>query len=647
MTTNNAEKLGPAERIIQQLLAYTDHLYHGRPGIVTTDARQTVGVRWEPVTHKVEGNDKVVYRITKVGKKQVKTRAGVLRADGKVVEGATVVGEFREAGIFPEVATWMYKQVAEVYKLDNEFAARWASFAFTQEHKDLKVVLAAFMLVQARKGDAVVDGGKVAFYDEDYRDIGEAMMLTHRKDGKDLNPKLLLRIYDVLNIAGVATVNRELGFGNSARRPFLGRWTKVAEKWLQFREQNPKVLDGLVKAGFKQTVMDLSRRVGYKPETKKFFEALRWKQSQAKDGRRDIMIGEGIAVAESWDNLTEVQICEKIVADKPNWKRVVGLLPAKVGVTRAIMTAAVESGSLSSKDLIILTPTLEELGLLTVEPVKTKWEKAIKGADDMRAANIAMNVKSVVVKEKLQEAADNAVVKAVAEVTKNLRIYFMIDISGSMQGAIEAAKQYIGKFLQGFPQDRIHVATFNTTGKVIEIKHASQAGVENAFKGINASGGTDYGAGVRALQKFKPKADEDVLFIFVGDEEAPEFDVAVTQSGLNPLAFGFLKCVANSGGAGWRAANYGTDRNVAVRNTAARLNIPCFMIEEATFADPYAIPRTIRALVAATPVRTVASTVVTPRVTLVGQILNTPLLAKPAWAVVARVLPNAVPVVAV
>ena len=79
---------------------------------------------------------------------------------------------------------------------------------------------------------------------------------------------------------------------------------------------------------------------------------------------------------------------------------------------------------------------------------------------------------------------------------------------------------HIAKFVQGFPTEQLHVAVFNTQGRVVQIKHASAAGVENAFKGINADGGTDYGSGVRALQGFKPKADEDVLFIFVGDEEA-------------------------------------------------------------------------------------------------------------------------------
>ncbi len=59
---NNRENLGPAERIINSLLTYTDH--HNRPGVVVKDARFAVGVRWDPVTHKVENDEKVVYRLT-------------------------------------------------------------------------------------------------------------------------------------------------------------------------------------------------------------------------------------------------------------------------------------------------------------------------------------------------------------------------------------------------------------------------------------------------------------------------------------------------------------------------------------------------------------------------------------------------------
>lgn len=629
---DNKENLGPAETIIQSLLAYSDHMVHNRPGVVVPDARSTVGVRWDPVTHK-EGEDglKHVFRITRQGKKNIRTEIGVMNGDNTVRNGRDEVGLYRKSGLFPEVALWFYRQVAEVWKLDNEFAARWASYAFRQEHRDLKVVLAAFLLVQSRKGDPVIDGGEHLFDDEDYRDVGEAMVLLQEK-GKDLNPKLLLRIHEVLSLPEIAAINRELGFGKSAKHAFLGRWPKAVEKWLRYREENPKMLEGLVKAGFRTTVMTLARRVGYKPTSDKFFEILRWKQKQAGDGRRDMAIGKAVEAAESWDGMGEQEICELIERTKPGWKRIVGLLPKKVGVTRAVMAAAIEAGSLSDKDLIILTPTMEDLGLLKVQEIKERLTAAIARADDMRAANIARNVRSKELREEMEDGADQVAKKVVEEAIRGLFVYFLIDISGSMQGALEAAKPLIAKFLQSFPPEKVRVAVFNTAGREVTIKHASTKGVEAAFRGIHAGGGTDYGAGVRALSKYKPAADEDALFVFIGDEEARPFQDHVVNSGLNPVAFAFLKTVAFGGAAGWRARHYGADRNVAVRETANRLGVPCVMLDDRTFDDPYAIPRTLRNLIAATPVGEATAGRVRPRVTLVDQILQTELLQKPAWA---------------
>lgn len=635
-----AENLGPAEHILRSILTYTDHMVHNRPGMVTTDARTNIGLRWEPVTHKVENDKKVVYKLTKVGKKTNKMRVGVLGDDKKIrTDAGQALGEYREPGLFPEVAFWMYTQVAEVWKLDNEFAARWASYSYRQEHRDIKAVMAAFMLVQSRKGDPVMDGGKIAFHDEDYRDVGEAMcLLIDKNRGKradkedfDFDPKALLRVYEVLTLPKIAQLNRDLGFGHSARKPFLGRWPKAVEKFLRYREENPKMLEGLIKKGWRTSLMRLAQLIGYKPSTPKFFELLRWKQVQTDDGRRSILIGADVAAAESWEGLTEEQVCERITKQRLDWKRVTGLLPKNIGITRAVVAAAVESGAFSDKDMIIFTPTLEELNLLDVPTIKARWEKASKAATDTRAANIARNVQSKALKEKLQDTADTAVKAAVEEVTKNLRIYFIVDISGSMEGAIELAKEYVAKFLQGFPPNRLHVSVFNTQGREVEIKHASKAGVENAFKGIKAGGGTHYGTGVKILQHKRPQEDEDVLMIFVGDEEATTFEADVIASGLKPVAFGLLKILPNKGAAGWRANQYGVDKNEAVRGTAAKLGIPCFMIQEETFADPYAIPRTIRALVAATPVgqRPQAAA---PRHTLVEQILKTELLVKPDWA---------------
>ena len=633
MTNNRSENLGPAERIIQTILTYNDHVYHGRPGMVLKDPTTAVGVRWIPVTHKMENGEKVVYQLSKVGRKTNRVKVGVCQMNGQIKSPTgTIVGEYRAAGLFPEVAVWLYKQVAEVWKLDNEFAARWASYVYGQEHRDLKVILAAFMLCQSRKGDPVMDNGKIVFYDDDFRDVGEAMMLLQTKDGKnDLNAKLLMRIKELLALPGVAAVNRELGFGKSARNPFFGRWQKAAEKWLAYREENPRLLEGLVKAGFRTTVMDLARNIGYKPDSTKFFEYLRWKQKQAKDGRRVLAIGQEVAKAESWVGLTEKEICERIVSQKIGFKRIVGMIPKEIGMTKAIVAAAIEVGSLSDKDLIIFTPTLEELGMMEIPDIKARWEKALKAADDMRAANIALRVKSTAAKEALNEASDKALQNAVAESMKGIRIYFMVDISGSMEGAIVQAKEYLAKLLQGFPPEKIHISCFNTVGKELFLKSPNSIGVTNIFSGIRAGGGTDYSSGIRALQHHKPSEDEDVIFIFVGDEEAQPFANGVRASGLNPMAIGFLKTVATTGSAAYRVMQ-GYNAS-AVRDTAAELQIPLFTIDERIFSDPYNIPRTIRQIMLNTPInRTVVRNTSAPRITLIDTILQTQLLKKPAWA---------------
>jgi len=618
------ETLGPAEKVINTLINYSGHAVHNRPGFVSTDASSVVGVKWQYCTHKVEDGKKVVYLVTK-GKANQKV--GQLWEDGTVrSDDRRKLGRYQKPGIFPEVATWMYQQVADVWALDNEFAARWASFAYPQEHKDLKVILAAFMLVQSRKGDPIRDEDET-FLDEDFREVGEAMCLHIRKDRRHLDAKLLMRIHDVLCLDGIAKINRELGFGRSARKPFLGRWSKVVRQWLKHREDNLPLLEGLAKAGFKKTVIKLAKCSGYKPSTSKFYEILGWTQKQADDGRRTIGIGEDFSKEDSWEGLTEEQVCEKIIQGKPSFKLLTGRLPKNMGLTRAIMAAAIEAKSVSDKDLIILTPTLEELGLLKVQDIRQRWETATKQAEDQRAANLARNVKSKELKEQLENAADAAAQKAVEEEVKGIEPYFFVDVSSSMGPAIEAAKQYVEKFVGSFPLDKIHVAIFNTVGREIAIKKASSAGVRQAFFGIRAGGGTSYAAGVKALSKIKPADGTDAIFIFIGDEEdfggPTQLVNAVQTSGINPTAFGLLR-LGNSG-------------YHVVQEAAAALNIPCFRVDEEVFKDPYAIPRTVRALIAATPVGQVTGGVpkAAPRVSLVEQILNTEILRKPAWAIAA------------
>ncbi|MBU0554066.1 VWA domain-containing protein [Myxococcota bacterium] len=619
------EALGPAERLLKILSNFTDHLVHHRPGLITPDPNSPIGVKWAPAAWKEKDGKRIVSTKGRGGRV-----IGVLGEDGvHVYSEGKAVGALRPAGkVFPEVAAYLYKQIAEIYQMDNELAARFASWAFAREHRDLKVVLAAFMLVQERKGDPIVEDGEVLFNDEDYREVGEAICLVRAKH--DLNPKLLLRVAEVLELPEIAAINRELGFGQSTRSPAMGRYRKTVRRWLAYREDNPKMLEGLVRAGFKETVKALARKVGYRPKSARFFEVLRWKQKQAQDGRRRLAIGAAVAEAERWDDLDERAICERIIKTKPNYKRVVGLLPVEIGLTRAVMAACVEAGSLSDADLIILTPTLEELDLLKVPSVEQRWKKALSKAQDRRAANVARNVKSQGAREQLRDAADVATAKTMSAVTEHLRVYVMVDKSSSMQGALEKAKAYLTQLLVAFPLERLHVSVFNTLGKELKIRAAKGVAVEHAFKGHAAGGGTSYDAGVTALRHHKPKPGEDALFIFVGDEEdfsgyKPLYK-AVVDSGIAPVAFGLLKITSNG-----KENNYHV-----VTETAQALNIPCFPISEEMFhGDPYAAPRILRDLIASTPVGGGVAPSSASAPPLLQEILNTELLTAPAWVKVA------------
>ncbi len=645
------ENLGPAERIIETVLAVgqrgeSDHMVHNRPGMVSPDPSSPTGIRWTFTKWRLENGVKVAYRQDRGPTRRIKgkmiettspVRIGTVLEDNTIrADNGARLGEYRPGGIVPEVAVWIYRQIAAVYGLDHEFAAKWASYAFMQNHTDMKVALAAFMLVQARKGDPVMDNGKEQFRDLDFRDVGEAMLLQNIKDSKGkeihLDAKHLLRVWELLKLPQIAQVNRELGFSTSARRPQLGRWERAVRKWLDYRQHNPKLLKGLVKSGQRTAVMQLAEFSKFKPETAAFFNTLRWKQNQADDGRRQVMDGK-VQDAESWDVLTEEAICQKISREKPSFKVISTLVPTKLGITPAIMAAAIQAGCLSDKDLILATPTIEELGLLRHPDTKARWDAAMKKQDDMRAMNVAKRVQSKEAKEKLQEAAETALKEQVAEVIRGLRVYFIVDISGSMEGAIDAAKEAIKKCLPAFPLDQLHVSVFNTSGREVQIRFASAAGVENAFKGISAGGGTDYGQGIWILQNHKPKPEEDALFIFVGDEGHAQanFVASVQQSGISPVAFGLIPFVS---------PRYG--RSDRVRNTAQLLGIPCFEIDERVFADPYAIPRTIRNLIASTPVGQGMRAAPAPaRVSLVDTILKTDLLQKPQWAMPVVSAPSA------
>jgi len=578
--TIRQEDRGAAERLLDLVLGSGAHLWHNRPGV-------DVGGVWRPATRRQRD-------------------AG----------GARVA-----PGLFVPAALDLYRKLLDINALDPELMAHFASYALVEtEWRDLKIACAALMLVQPKSGQPVRElDGSVAFLDDDYREIGEAMILRYEKGSKRMmSPKAVLRVGELLDVPQIAALNREAGFADpAAGKPPLGRWPKAAREWLAYREANLPLLEGLVKAGYKETIKKLARRVGYKPASERFFEVLGWPQKQASGGHRRLGL-EGLRLQkrERFDGLDETAICERIVTERLTFKDVMGRLPRGMTLTPAIMAALLPS--LSDADLRILTPTLESLGLLADPDVRTRWEHALQSATDQRALNIARRVQGRELRERLEEAADAAARRAVAEAVadEELEVMFLVDTSGSMEGAIEASKEALSRILAGFTPERLHVAVFNTVGKVVRPKAPTRAGVQHMLKDVKAGGGTTYFAALQAFSRegIAIPPDRKLILIAVGDEAGEQgraFADAMSQYGFVPAAIALILSVSTS-----------FTRGSTVRDAAQILQVPFSEVSVDQFEDPYQVTRVLKTLLEAPPLP--------GRTAWLEKVLATPLLTKPA-----------------
>lgn len=544
------QQMGPAEKLLDLVLNASAHLWHNRPGI-------DVDGTWHP-------------------------------AKGTKLKGTAV-----KPGLHVPAAVSLYRRLLEIHDLNPQLMAHFASYALVEtDWRDLKVACTALMLVQPQHGEPIKDDdGSVAFYDDDYRAIGEAMILHYKKSSRRmLTPKAVLRVGQLLETEEIAALNRAAGFGDpSAKKPPMGRYKKAVQKWLLMREQNMPMLEGLVGAGYKETIKKIARKVGYKPQSQRFFEVLGWKQKQAEGGHREIGL-EGLELEkrERFDGLSEAEICETIETQRLTFKDVMGRLPKDVGLTPAIMVTVLPS--LSDRDLRQLTPTLEELGLMTEPEIRARWEKAIAASTDQRALNIAKNVKDKAIRDKLEEAADVAARKAVEEATRehDVRVMFLIDKSGSMTNAIEQSKEALSRILAGFPPDRLHIATFDTVGTVLTPKAPTRAGVQHMLKGVKATGGTMHYAAVHALHHsgVRVPGDAKLVVIVVGDEAGESGESLANgfrRLGYRPDAMALMVNVAYS-------------RGQTVRDCARQLAVPYSEVTIDQFDDPYQVPRVLKAL---------------------------------------------------
>jgi len=255
--------------------------------------------------------------------------------------------------------------------------------------------------------------------------------------------------------------------------------------------------------------------------------------------------------------------------------------------------------------------------LLQHAPIQKRWQEAIDKQEDQRARNIAKNLRDRELAGKLEASADAVVTKAVASATRevNLHIMFIIDVSGSMQGAIETSKEALSMIVQGFPPEKLHISCFNTVGTLLKPRHHSAAGVQHMLKSIGASGGTIYSSGVRVFHDsgVRIPADAELILFAVGDEAGEQGDLFAAnlqQWGYVPRAIAHIVSVAGKDA-----------RGLTVRRAAEVLRVPYTEVDVAQFTDVYQVQRTLKAVLEAQPFREKGS--------LVEKILQTELLVSP------------------
>ncbi len=270
-------QMGPAEKLLDLVLNSSAHLWHNRPGL-------DVAGQWHP-------------------------RRGTSRA---IAAHGTAV----RPGLFVPAAVSLYSQLLEIYQLNVDLMAHFASYALKEtDWRDLKVASAALMLVQTRSGQPVHDDdGTVAFHDDDYRVIGEAMLLHYeKKSPRMMTPKGVLRVAELLETADIAELNRIAGLRRpggeeAAARPL----EEAATKWLAHAREEPAAARG---PGAPLATRRPSRRSRARPDTSRRRSDSSRSSAGSRSRQRAVTARSASTAStlekrERFDDVSEAEICE-------------------------------------------------------------------------------------------------------------------------------------------------------------------------------------------------------------------------------------------------------------------------------------------------------------------------------------------------
>lgn len=357
---------------------------------------------------------------------------------------------------------------------DPVFLAHFASYAIKKlDSKDLKVVsVFANSLSDADGTPFIVSKGPEGIvYSTKYKKPN--LRIVSQAALQDFDPKLVSRVIELANI------KQSLGERYREGTHFTRTLKTAVRKWIRFREQNPKAIEGIKKAGFSKMVKGLYRALHLSPSTEAA-EILRWKQ---KDGREMT-----IKAALSFEGLNDLEIAEKIRADKIKPMSALGALPEKISPVIAVAILEQASGN----QAVILRALFDRQGLLKEKEVMDLFNEKLKTAGtaldrvDRINTEIDREVEKTLKKAKAEKRKEQ-----VGDVGK---IFMHIDISGSMQRAVEFAKERGAVIAEcvANPEENFFWGLFNRFGTILERPESFEKdGFMAKLYGVKAGGSTE------------------------------------------------------------------------------------------------------------------------------------------------------------
>jgi hypothetical protein len=219
-------------------------------------------------------------------------------------------------------------------------------------------------------------------------------------------------------------------------------------------------------------------------------------------------------------DMTATEAAGEIMARRIPFLVAFGALGARAKDTDVLVALI---SAMSPTELVSNTKMLEKLGMKTNPAVRGAYAEALQKAEKskknvLKTTRAAEAVEDEGLKEKLRGLQD----KQLQGMGVDGNWLVLGDASGSMEDAIEVAKQVAG-VLAKMVKGKVWLVFFNTHPQTIDVTGASLDVIQKATRHIRADGGTSIGCGLLRMLDGKVDLDGIAVISDGGENTAPYF----------------------------------------------------------------------------------------------------------------------------